>query len=130
MCHHLIKVIDFSVVYGYRPESIQTALFYKGRKKKDGYPGTKRSDFIIVDKSRVVTYRGLDKPSEHNYLPSRAVDIIPYPSGWSRPEKIYELAGAAKATVARLKEEGKVSKEFTFGSDWQNPPDPNHIQVR
>lgn len=129
LCKHLIKYVDFSVVYGYRPQSIQTALFKKGRKLKEGRIGDVRDDYMIVDKSKVVTYRGLERPSSHNHYPSHAVDIIPYPSGWSDANKIYELAGAAKVVYQQLRADGKIKKAMRFGSDWQNPPDPNHIEV-
>lgn len=129
LCNALIQYVDFSVVYGHRPPSIQKALFLKGRKQKAGTIGDRRADYMIVDKSKVVTYRGLERPSNHNYLPSRAVDIIPYPSGWSDQNKIYELAGAAKVVYQQLKADGKIKKAMRFGSDWQNPPDPNHIEV-
>lgn len=130
LCEYLIKYVDFSVVYGYRPMSIQNALFLKGRKKKEGAAGDKRDDYYIENKDRVVTYRGFERKSSHNYLPSRAVDIIPYPTGWSDQNKIYEMAGAAKVIYQQLKAEGKIKSEFVFGSDWKNPADPNHIEIK
>jgi hypothetical protein len=107
----------------------QNKLYRKGRKKIEGTPGTKREHYLIVDESEVVTFRGYDKPSEHNTYPSNAVDCIPYPGGWASQSKIYEMAGYIKAVYHRLLGKGKIKTKFTFGSDWTHPPDPAHIEV-
>jgi len=130
LCEAMIVNYDFSVVFGHRSMAIQNALFKKGRKLKPDALGDKREDYIIVNRAQVVTYRGFEKPSNHNKFPSLAVDIIPYPSGWSNANKIYELAGFAKATYLELKAVGAIESEMTFGSDWKNPADPPHIEIR
>ena len=129
LCNEIIKDYDFSVVYGHRSMAIQNALFLKGRGLRVGVKGDKREHYIIKHKEKVVTYRGFERKSNHNHYPSLAVDIIPYPSGWANQNKIYELAGFAKATYLKLKAEGKIKNEMRFGSDWKNPADPPHIEI-
>lgn len=124
-----IKIIDYSIIFGYRTPEQQNALFKKGRKLIPGAKGDKRAHYIITKIAEVVTYRGFEKKSNHNYWPSKATDQVPYPSAWSRPEKIYELAGVLKAVYYRLKAEGKITSTMRFGSDWKNPPDPAHIEI-
>ena len=125
----VVKTYDVSIVFGNRSMAIQNALYLKGRKKIPASAGDRRSNYLIEDIKKVVTYRGFEKKSMHNYNPSRAVDVIPYPSGWSNVNKIYEMAGFIKATYLRLKKEGKLKKDLRFGSDWLNPADPAHIEM-
>lgn len=129
LCDYMIQHYDFSVVFGHRSMSIQNALFLKGRRLIPGEVGDRRDHYQIVDINRVVTYRGFEKASKHNTSPSLAIDIIPWPSGWSSEKKIYELAGFAKASYVYLKEYGLIKSEFRFGSDWKNPADPAHIEI-
>ena len=129
LMNEVVKEYDISVVFGHRSLSQQNALFRKGRKLKAGYDGSKRDHYDIVDKSKVVTYRGYDRKSKHNYYPSLAVDVIPYPSKWSSEHKIYEMAGYVKAVYQRLKKEGKISSKLVFGSDWRGLPDPAHVEI-
>lgn len=129
LCRESIKIIDFSIVFGHRAKELQNELFLKGRKQIPGTKGDKRAHYLIEDIKQVVTYRGFDKLSNHNYYPSKAFDAIPYPSGWANENKIYELAGVFKAVYYRLKEEGKITSTMRFGSDWKNPADPAHIEI-
>jgi len=125
----MIKEYDFSVVFGARSMAIQNALFLKGRELRPGEVGDRREHYVITNIKKVVTFRGFERKSNHNHYPSIAVDIIPYPSGWANQNKIYELAGFAKATYLKLKAEGKIESEMRFGSDWKNPADPPHIEI-
>lgn len=129
LMEYAIHIIDFSIVYGHRTMAQQNGLFKKGRKLKDFCKGDKRSHYIITNVKEVVTYRGFDKPSKHNAFPSLAVDVIPYPNGWSNSEKISELAGVMKAAYYYLKKTGKIKSVMRFGSDWKNPADPAHIEI-
>jgi len=87
-----IKLIDFSVICGFRNEANQNKAFAKGKSTKKWPEG------------------------KHNVMPSRAVDIAPYPIDWSnRPKAIarfYLLAGIiiAIAWVLRV--------ELRWGGDW------------
>jgi len=83
ICEQAIKLIDFSVIFGYRSPAKQLELFKQGRDE----------DFNIIDKSKIVTYcDGINKKSNHNYKPSRAMDIIPYPIDWDDTARFKELA--------------------------------------
>lgn len=62
-----IEFVDFAVIEGYRNEVRQNDLFYQGLSKLR-FPYGK-----------------------HNQEPSLAVDIIPWPSGWSNLDKMVEL---------------------------------------
>lgn len=122
-----IKIMDFSVIFGHRSIEEQQKLFSQGR----------NSSGKIVDRSKVVTYvDGVEKKSDHNFLPSRAVDIAPYPIDWSNDRKaiarFYLLAGVilAIAWILRI--------EIEWGGDWdrdwelrdQSFDDIGHFAVR
>ena len=108
ICHELIKVIDFTVIEGFRTRERQKELFDKGFSKIDGF----------------------NKKGKHNYFPSRAVDIIPYKKGHNpfdgskeSEEMFYELAEQFK----------KVAKELNivivWGGDWESFKDLPHFQI-
>ena len=108
ICHELIKVIDFTVIEGFRTRERQKELFDKGFSKIDGF----------------------NKKGKHNYFPSRAVDIIPYKKGHNpldsskeSEEMFYKLAEEFK----------KVAKELniaiTWGGDWESFKDLPHFQI-
>lgn len=105
-----IKHKDFSIAYGHRTKPEQFALFKQGRKFKNGK---------WVKVGPTVTDRdGNIKMSEHNYYPSHAIDILPYPfNGWkdlnqfmSLKEVIFE---AAKTVGVKL----------VWGADWDSDGD-------
>ncbi len=79
ICNEAIKIMDFSVICG-------------NRKKED------------QDKAHEEGYSEVEWPnSRHNTFPSKAVDILPYPSGWQDIGKFHELAGVIK-TIAHQKD--------------------------
>jgi len=86
-----IKHFDFSIVWGHRGMEDQNEAFRSGNSK-------------------------LRWPlSKHNALPSRAVDIVPYPNGYDASyAEFYELAtyvlGAASALGVPLR----------WGGHWKN----------
>ena len=59
LCYEVIKEFDFTVIEGHRTLERQQELFKEGKSQIDG-----------------ITTKG-----NHNYLPSRAIDIIPYKKG-------------------------------------------------
>lgn len=59
VCYEVIKHIDFTVIEGHRTLERQKELFDKGMSQIDG----------------------ISKKGKHNYLPSKAIDIIPYEKG-------------------------------------------------
>ena len=109
-----IKIVDFSVVYGHRTVEEQAALFAQGR----------------TTKGNIITYcDGTDKKSKHNYSPSKAVDIIPYPTGWRDEERFSYVAGVVMTTADRLWREGKIENKLTWGGDWKKFKDRPHFQI-
>ncbi|WP_373092520.1 M15 family metallopeptidase [Zhongshania sp.] len=105
-CHPLLQkvltrtlnfgVMDFSVIEGHRTIERQQELYAEGKSQIDG-----------------VTKRG-----KHNALPSRAVDIIPYPptvngvNVWKDSGRFHVLAGLVYAAAAL---EGV---NIRWGGDW------------
>jgi hypothetical protein len=74
-----IEVVDFSVLEGHRSVARQQLLYAQGRTK----PGS------IVTKVDGVRVKG-----KHNYAPSRAVDVLPYPfNGWNDYDGFAFVAG-------------------------------------
>lgn len=64
----VITLIDYKVIFGHRSVEVQKGLFEAGRSKLDG----------------------VNKKSQHNFDPSRAIDIAPYPVQWPDQEGITE----------------------------------------
>jgi peptidoglycan L-alanyl-D-glutamate endopeptidase CwlK len=85
-----IKIIDFTVLVGHRGKEDQDKAVAEG-KSKLGWPNSK-----------------------HNSLPSKAVDIAPYPIDWSDRERFTYLAGIVKG-IAHSK-----GYKVVWGGDWNN----------
>ncbi len=69
ICELVIEEYDFTVLEGHRSGERQNELFRQGKSKlKAGQ-------------------------SKHNSLPSKAVDLAPYPIAWENTERFYLLAG-------------------------------------
>ncbi len=126
VCLEVVKVIDNSVIFGNRSPQVQFDLFKKGR-RFTGKSGEEENPALwVVDNIKeVVTYRdGYVKKSNHNYEPSRAVDLAPYPINWGNEVtqigRFYHLAGFVLATSRRLYEEGKVERLLKWGGDWDS----------
>lgn len=95
----LIQIMDVSIVCGHRTEEEQTEAFNKGFSKVQ-YPNSK-----------------------HNSSPSMAVDVIPYPEGYSNREKFYEMAGMVKAIAH------KHGIKIKWGGEFKNFFDAPHFQL-
>lgn len=93
ICNELIKYIDFTVVTGYRSPEEQL------KKYQQGFSKVKRG--------------------KHNYNPSLAIDIQPYPlSNNQKREQFYYLAGFFMGIAKTLKAEGLITHDIRFGGDW------------
>ena len=110
-----IKRYDFTVLYGNRTIEEQFELFKKGRTLKDGQ--------WVKTGSTVTNLDGKTKKSMHNYSPSLAVDIAPYPIDWDNLERFKEMA---KVVLQCAKELGI---ELTWGGSWKSFPDFPHFQL-
>lgn len=88
LCNEAIKIIDFSVLCGYRDGAEQARLFSEGKTKLQ-YP-----------------------MSKHNQSPSKAIDIAPYPIDWNDTGRFKLLAGVMFG-IAHNK-----GYKLRWGGDW------------
>ena len=108
ICNVLIKHIDFTVIEGHRSLERQKELYDKGFSKIDG----------------------ISKKGKHNYLPSKAIDIIPYKKGYNPFDGTKE---SEQMFNDLYKEFDKVAKElnikYEWGGNWMSFKDMPHYQV-
>lgn len=90
-----ITPIDFTILEGYRTIPRQQALFRQGASKIDG----------------------INKVGKHNYSPSLAMDIAPYPIDWQDLRRFYLLAG----TILSVANSQGVA--LRWGGDWNSNGD-------
>lgn len=95
----VIKEYDCSVICGYRGEKEQEEAFRNGYSKAHW------------------------KQSPHNFSPSLAVDVIPYPKDWNDIKRFKELAGITKIKAVDM------GIEIDWGGDWENFRDYPHYQI-
>lgn len=93
-----IKHYDFMVIYGTRTVKEQQELYAQGRTK----PG-----------SIITNMDGVKKKSKHNYSPSLAVDIAPYPLDWNDIKRFKDLAVVVKKAAET------VGVKIQWGGDWK-----------
>lgn len=91
--NEVIKEFDCSVLCGYRTEEEQDELFRKGMSKVR-YPD-----------------------SNHNYQPSNAIDVAPYPIDWEDRERFYFFAGHVLGIASQL------GIKLRHGGDWDSDKD-------
>lgn len=118
--NEVIKRIDITVLFGHRSKEEQFELYRQGRDLVG-------SEWKVTDKSKVVTnLDGKNKISEHNYRPSRAIDIAPYKNGgidWKDINRFKEVAKIVK------EEADKLGVKITWGGDWKHFSDFPHYQI-
>jgi len=88
VCELVIPNYNFTVVEGFRSNARQDELFRQG-------------------KSKLQAGR-----SKHNFDPSLAVDIVPYPIDWENLERFYLLAGFMFQAASQL------GVRLRWGMDW------------
>ena len=116
----VVKGFDNTIIYGERTPTEQFELYKQGRKQDAN------GKWIVVDKSKVVTYKdGTINKSEHNYSPSHAVDAAPYYTTephirWKDTRRMDHFAGFVRGVAFRLKAEGKITHNIRWGGDWDN----------
>jgi peptidoglycan L-alanyl-D-glutamate endopeptidase CwlK len=95
----VVREFDCTIICGHRTAREQQALYAQGRTK----PG------------RIVTYKdGVDNLSKHNFYPSLAVDVVPYPVQWSNTDRMYYFAGFVMHTARSM------GIQVRWGGDWDN----------
>ena len=56
--------------------------------------------------------------SKHNFEPSRAVDVVPYPVDWENTDRMYLFVGYVLATAQMMYSMGLIDHEIRSGADW------------
>ena len=110
-----IKHYDFTILYGYRTPNEQFELYKKGRTFQNGK--------WVKTGTTVTNLDGKTKLSNHNYSPSTAIDIAPYPINWEDLAKFKELAEVVKKAAKT------VGVDIVWGGDWKSFPDYPHFQI-
>ena len=105
--NEVIKYMDVTVVSGHRTPAEQLELYKKGRS---------------VNGNIVTNIDGYTKKSKHNYSPSLAVDVVPYPIDWEDEQRFLELSVIVKRIAA---EQGT---DVVWGGDWKSFKDYPHWQ--
>lgn len=99
--NELIKWIDVVIFCGHRGQAEQHQAFLENKSKLD-WPN-----------------------SEHNKIPSMAIDAGPYfvdvrNTDWNDRLAFARLAGRVDQIVDQLLKEGKITHTITWGGDWDN----------
>lgn len=111
-----IKYMDFVVLAGYRTPNEQFELYKKGRTFQNGK--------WVKTGTTVTNLDGKTKLSNHNYSPSTAIDIAPYPINWEDLAKFKELAEVVKKAAKT------VGVDIVWGGDWKSFPDYPHFELK
>ena len=90
VCNTAIMYYDFSVLSGHRGSEEQQQLFALGKSEKDG----------------------TDDISKHQFHPSYAIDIAPYPIDWADHFKFHTLGGFMLGIGQA------VGVKLRWGGDW------------
>lgn len=97
--HEAIKYTDFTVLCGHRGKEEQDSAYRHGFSKVE-WPNSK-----------------------HNTLPSRAVDIVPYPIDWQDEGRFHTLADVVKHVAKEM------GVKLVWGGDWKNFKDLPHWEL-
>jgi hypothetical protein len=93
----VIRYFDCTIVEGHRSVVRQQQLYAQGRT----VPGA------------IVTHiDGVQRKGQHNYLPSRAVDAVPYPIDWGDTQRMHYFAGFVVGMAASM------DITLRWGGDW------------
>jgi peptidoglycan L-alanyl-D-glutamate endopeptidase CwlK len=92
----VLQDFDHTIVEGWRSPERQRQLFAAGKTKIDG----------------------VNRLSKHNYWPSMAVDVAPYPVAWADRERFHFFAGFVLGVGYSLFDEGEVEHLIRWGGDW------------
>lgn len=97
----VIKYYDCIIIQGHRSIEEQQRLFKEGKSKIDG----------------------ISRKGNHNYYPSRAVDVAPYFSKtphvrWNDSNSFYHFAGFVRGVAQLLHDTGTMQYRLRYGGDW------------
>lgn len=110
-----IKEYDFTILFGTRTIDEQFELYKQGRTLKNGKWEKTGSTVTNLD--------GINKKSEHNYSPSRAIDIAPFPIDWNNLQRFKDLSVIVKRVAKEL------GVDLEYGGDWVSFKDWPHFQL-
>lgn len=113
--NEVIKEIDCTVICGHRSSEEQFKLFQQGRVYEDGWWKKVGPTVTNID--------GRAKKSNHNYLPARAVDVVPYPLDWNDEEAFKKLGEVVKRKAKEL------NIKISWGGDWVSFKDTPHYEL-
>ncbi len=99
ICTNVIVYYNFSIIWGFRNKTEQNEDFSEGNSTRK-WPD-----------------------SNHNVLPSNAVDIAPYPINWKNKKEFFFLAGLFMA------EARKLEIGLKWGGRWKNLKDLGHFEL-
>lgn len=88
--NELIKIMDVSILCGYRGEEEQNEAFEQGNSQLK-YPDSK-----------------------HNKIPSLAVDASPYPIDWNDTEGFNKMCDAIQEIADKLDIKIRLGRDFSF----------------
>jgi peptidoglycan L-alanyl-D-glutamate endopeptidase CwlK len=111
-----IKHMDFTVLYGTRTAAEQFELYKVGRSLVNGV-------WTVTGKT-VTNLDGINKKSNHNYSPSKAIDIAPFPINWNDISGFKKLAQVVKAAMVT------VGVDLQWGGDWKKFIDYPHYELK
>ena len=121
--NEVIQIVDCTIIFGNRSIEEQFELYKQGRKLVSGV-------WVIENKGKIVTYLdGVNKKSRHNYLPSQAVDVAPYPIDWQNKQRFIEFGHFVLDRADKLWKEGKITHRVEWGGGWVSFPDLPHYQI-
>lgn len=107
ICNELINHIDFTVIEGHRSLERQLELYEQGYSQIDG----------------------ITKKGKHNYLPSLAIDIIPYKKGHNPFDGSKESEEMFNTLAKEFKKvANELDYKITWGGDWRMRDLP-HFQL-
>lgn len=98
--NEVIKIADCTIICGHRTEQEQQFVYEQG--------------FSLL--------RFPD--SNHNKVPSLAVDVMPYPVNWTDYKRVHHFAGIVKGIAHSLK------IGIVWGGDWRNFHDLPHYELK
>lgn len=107
--NEVIKDTDCTIVSGMRTPAEQLNLYKQGRT----LPG-----------NIVTNLDGYNKKSRHNYNPSQAVDVVPYPIDWNDLERFKAFGDFVKDKAIEL------DIYIRWGGDWVRFRDYPHYELK
>jgi len=112
--NEVIKWFDIRITYGHRSILEQTKLYKQGRTMS-------RGEWLITDRGKILTYcDGTIIKSKHNFIPSHAIDVAPFPIDWEDMNRFILLGGFVLGIAKELKRNGEIENDIVWGGDFNS----------